>query len=237
MRKLCAALGALVLLATPAWSEPSGFPPTDRTWTPLDLPAVGTTLRTAAVTDLPRMSSPASGVLERLSDPATMSMCRDQSLPAESRMRDCLPAFQALVGIGEAYVSALDRDAAFADDAMRAAEGLLHGADAMHALMNDFVATLDPNDPSYARRMGGVDQAKRGLTTMLNGAITMLTERHLYSDAARARFAAVIAEVYPRMRVSLTAENRAEFERTLQTLMQNDPDPDVRAALTALNAL
>ncbi len=199
------------------------------------MPAAASALRGTTAAQLPRLNGPSRAILERISDPATMAACRDRSTRVETRLPGCLEAFQGVVEITGLYVQALDHDDSFADDTMRAAESMMHGAAALNQLMDEFVPTLDPNDPTYQTRMGGVEQTKRGLTTMISGALTMLHERHIYSASARARFAAVIAEVYPSVRGSLTQASQAEFEESLQGLARSDPSAEVRAALAAFS--
>lgn len=222
---VCAAL----FLAAPAAAQT--MPPTDRAWTVTDLPAAFAALRTVPVGQLPGQNS---AVLARLSEATVLDYCRDGSVGVVPRLQACLTAFQSEVEILGLYMGLCDADPTRGDDCMRVAESLLYGAGVINRLMDEFVPTLDPNDPSYAQRVAAA-QTKQGLATMISGAITMLNERHLYSVAARARFAAVLAQTYPQVASGITPERRATLEQSMRDLARNDPSEEVRTALAAFN--
>ncbi len=233
MRAVLAALAALTILgaAQAASAQSVGMPPTDRAWTPRDVTQAATALQIFDDQDLPRATP--GGVLDRLAEPATMASCHDRTVDVNQRMRECFTAFQGFVALGNNYAAAFTADASRADDVMRLSEGMVLAADAVKIVADEFAATLDPSDPTYERRMGGMRQANQGLQNMMRGAITMLTERSTYSDAARARFAGVVASTYPRLTAGLTPEARAELDATLRTIAREDQHAGVRTALAA----
>lgn len=215
---------ALTLWTAPAWAQ------TGRAWSPADVPPAATALRSLAPANLPRADD-ANGFVARVSDPATMQACRDRAIDLQLRMRQCLDAFRAMVDAGDLYATALDTDPSRGGDAMRIAEGLLHGADAMLELGNEFTATLDPNDPTYAQRMAGMQQARTGILTMMRGGVTMLNEREIFPEYARVRFAIALAQAFDRLTAGAPPERLAELQSGLRTLANTDPSADIRAAL------
>jgi hypothetical protein len=229
-----AAACAALFLAAPARADvPGGLPSTDRPWTVADIPVVAAALNGSPAANLPSLANSSRPYLERLSERGVLDFCRDRSSPIGSRMGPCLSAFQAQVQILGAYGPACETNTGRDDDCMRVAEALMYGAGVMNQLMEQFIPTIDPNDPTYATRMAGVEQTKQGLTIMVSGAVTMLNERHLYSEAARIRFAAVVAEVYPQVASAFSADARAAFEQSLRDLARSDSSSGIRAALAA----
>lgn len=224
MRKLQALVAFTVtLLAAPAWAQTGAL-------TPVEVPPAVMALRTIPAADLPRRTDP-NGFVARIAEPGVMASCRDRAIDLQVRMRICLEAFRAMVAAGELYATALDTDPSRGGDAMRIAEGLMRGADAMLELGNEFTATLDPNDPSYGQRMAGMEQARNGILTMLRGGITMLNERAIFPEDERVRFATVIADAFDRMTSNAPAATATELRAGLRTLANTDPSPAIRAAL------
>lgn len=227
MRTVRAILAAIVtLLAAPAWAQSSFV----ADWTPEDVPHAAAALRRLAPADLPRGSDP-DGFVARISDPATMAPCRDNRVDVEERLRTCLTAFQATLEVANLYASQVASDPTRSSDVMRVVEGLLRGADVLIEVGGEFIPTLDPNAPDYAQRLAGLQQARNGILTMLRGSIIMLTERSIFPEAARLRFAGVIAELFDQATAEAPPEQQAQLRSALRDVATTDPSADIRAAL------
>src|SRR5262249_20633242 len=85
-------------------------------------------------------------------------------------------------------------------------------------LVDEFVATLSPQDPKYQVRMAGLEKVRRGLAELVGGAITSLTEEQNYSVAARLRLLGYCRETFPSIVPRLSAASQIEVLGRLNAL-------------------
>lgn len=234
------AFAALALaFAAPAFAQSTltaseyaarGVPPVDRPWTAQDYPYASAALRDLRAGQLPRTNAPESAaILDRLTDVASLTSCRDIPGDLRARMLACSAVLRATSEILQAYADVIDADPRYGEDAIRIIAAALQSAAVTNDLFLAFAETLDPNDP----RRGALGQAADGLAQMMNGAIQTLTQRDIYPPHARVYLAGVIADIYPRLAPSFSAEARAPLEAELSRLARRDSNRQVRDALAA----
>jgi hypothetical protein len=101
-------------------------------------------------------------------------------------------------------------------------------------LIEEFIPTI-PKDEKYKTRMEGFAQMKSGLATILDGAITSLSERKLYSNESVARMVRGIREYYPRFASILPQTTKAEFRLKIRNMLAEEKNPDVKRELISLD--
>lgn len=207
----------------------SKMPPLDRQWTATDIRAAAAELGSRP----PRIEvADFAQLFDRLLDPRVLDVCYDETHLAEVRLEECLAVGEGYLAILAKYIGLL------ADPQYEATFGALAGqalrwAAAMQDPTERFRGSLDPDQPGYDVRVEGYARAKRGQSQMLQGAVVMLTERNIYSNATRAELATIVADVYPQLEHSLAAPTKSQLKATLRNLAINDPHPDIRAALVS----
>jgi hypothetical protein len=214
-----------------------GMPAVDRLWIGDDYAAAARVLQQLDASQLPRGASPNSGaVMARLIDPGNLDFCDSSSTPVAARMQPCLTMMKATSDVLKLYYAAFLKDRGFADDMAGVAGYLIEVSASEAGLMDEFLPMLDKNDPSYARRMAGVEQARGGLAEIVQGMLLVASDRQTLSDTARIKLAAIIAASYPRIATQLPPLSKIEFDKTLRRMAQIDPSAGVRAALAPFAA-
>lgn len=228
---LCAAVMAFVAVCGQSAADPPGA--ADHTWTFAEVQTTASALSTMPGAALPRLTAPSGAqLLEHLADPAVLAPCADQATPVVIRLQQCLGQMSAMTEILRAYGTAQQSDVSYSEETILMLGALLRTSAVMLVIMEEFIPTLDQNDPSYANRMRGAEQARRGCAGIVRGALTTLTtDRRLYSDAGSERFARILAESYPTLSRAATPEQKAEYDRQLAQIARTDRSPGVRAAL------
>ncbi len=153
-------------------------------------------------------------------------------------MQTCLQLVDAFGAIFRQYALAQQTDQSLSDDVSLLIGYLLRMSAAMSDVAEEFLATLDPSDPSYATRLAGLRRMQLGNQQLVQGALLGLSvERRFYSNDASARLAAIVAETYPTLSVHFPPETRQDFETSLNRIALNDPDMRVRDALANYAAI
>ena len=213
-----------------------GMPANDRLWSATDYQSALRVIAKLPREQLPRVASERSApVLERVTDRANLGLYLNRSLPLAQRLPDLLDLIDAANAMNKIYLAALVKDLSFADDSLRLSGFMIEGAAAETMLLDEFLPTLDKSDPSYAVRMQGLDQMRRGLAQMVQGDILLLGVQDTFSSAARARFAGIAAAQLPIIAPQLPALSRQEFQAKLQAIVANERDPEVKRLLQDVN--
>lgn len=212
-----------------------GFPAINRDWTPEDYTVAMRVLTDVPLAELPRTNSEKSGaVIDRMVNRNSLAACQDRAAALIQRMQLCAPALGAISQILMRYSVALDGDVSRGEDNLRIMSYCLLIAAELSDMMTAFTPTLDPNDPDYARRLGGLNQARGGLAQMIEGALmTLEAPAGVFPEHARPGVATTLAEVYARMMSNVATASQAPFDARLRAIAVNDRNPDVRAALAA----
>lgn len=209
----------------------SKMPPLDRQWTAIDI-----RLAAAEVGSRPPKIGVASVApfFDRVLDRRVLDVCIDQTRLAEIRLQECLAVGEGYFALLAKYLGGLSSDPGYEATFGALAGQTLRWAAAMQSPIESFRRSLNPDQPGYDVRMEGHARARRGQSQMLQGAVTMLTERQTYSNATRTELATILAEVFPTLEHSLEGPVKSQVKATLRNLAKNDPHPEVRAALVSI---
>jgi hypothetical protein len=82
--------------------------------------------------------------------------------------------------------------------------------------------------------MEGFAKMKSGLTTVLHGAVTSLSERAFYSDESVAKMVRGIHDYYPRFASLLPETSKTEFRVKIRDMLAREKNPVVKRELIAL---
>ena len=215
-----------------------GMPAPDRPWSTIDYATAAQVLGTLPPDQLPRRGSDHSGAyMARLIDPVNIEGCTGTTLPPNNRIGMCVGYIREILNVAKLYLVAMQQDHAYDDDTLDLTGITLQLTPSSLEMADAVISTLDKNDPTYDKRIGGLKQMKDGFAQMLDGSILSLTvERALYSDAARARLARILTDVYLRIGTYLEPLTRTEIDQKLRKIAQDDASPEVRAALAPIAA-
>jgi hypothetical protein len=231
-----AAADELAPLSAPELMQ-RGLPAIDRTWSGADFATAAAVLKQVAPEQLPRSSDPATAaVIDRLVNTDTLDYCGNRGIALAARMASCLQILNAEAEILTLYADAETRLPALADDIVRLSGMVIQSEASTTGLLDELIPTLDKNDPSYAQRMAGVEDSKQGIAQTLDGGLQLLAMTQGISPPVRVNFAIAVAASWPALANYLPPPSRADFEIRLRKLAQNDPNPDVRAALAKFAA-
>ncbi|MBN9521123.1 hypothetical protein J0H58_21820 [bacterium] len=89
-------------------------------------------------------------------------------------------------------------------------------------LVDEFIPTLDKDDPTYSNRMRGLERIRGGLGGVVAGSLQTLTERETHRADERARLVGYMEATLPRLVPRLLPGSRAETLTRLEA-MQTDP--------------
>lgn len=221
----------------------SGIPSIDRTWSGVDLErAVGILEQIASRNGghVPRYQSPSSGgVFDRLTTERNLELYRNRSLPLEARFPDAMQYLQAVNQLAKLYVKEYLENSVGDSELVEVVGATLRITVVMLELVNEFLPTLDPADPTYPTRMAGLQQMKSGMAEVVAGALQTLTEPHRTSELKRLcnYLAATLPAIFP----ELSEGGRTEAKIQLQTFL-NDPkmqrlNPELQAIVSAVEEI
>lgn len=204
----------------------AGLPAHDRNWSGGDMTRAATILMAIAQTDmghLPRYRSQLSGAaFERLTANENLDMYRDRRLPLEQRLPDALSFMQSGNQILSLYLAAFGQQAVGDSELVELAGAQLRLSVVMIALVNEFLPTLDKDDPTYPVRMNGLRQMKGGLATIVAGSLQTLTESHAYRTSELKRLVGYMQRTFPDILPELPEGSRTEFVVRLRSF-SDDP--------------
>lgn len=210
-------------------AKPETMPPAERIWSAHDYETALDLLRRTAPESLPRIGAHAP-VMERIVNPANLSPLQDKATSLDQRLRAGAGLVQSTAEILRLYVGALSKDPDRNDDVLWLEAFMLEEADVLIGLSEENLSHIDPQSGVYAARREGVDEMKRGLVQVLSGCIMSLQAKSPASEEARSHMAQVLKAEWPKLAALLPAKARGEMEGVLQRLVENEPDPAVKAA-------
>jgi hypothetical protein len=184
---------------------------------------------------LPRYRSRRSGeAFKRLTVDDNLDLYRDRSLPIEQRLPDALAYMQSNNEILKLYLTAFNQNAIGADELVELAGAQLRMSVVMIELVNEFLPTLDMDDPSYPVRMEGLKRMKNGLATVVAGNLQTMTESHAYQTPELKRLIRYMQDTLPAILPELPDGSRSE---TLVRLREFSGDPAMQHLNPELDAL
>lgn len=214
-----------------------GMPADDRDWSSADMVQAHKTLSSlpGGHANLPRYQSDRSGAMfARLTTPQNLELFRNRSLPLEGRLPLALDFGDASTKTFKLYLSA------FLSNKVRDSEMIeLLGAELRLAVVNvellgELLPTLDKDDPTYAVRMQGVEQMKRGLASFVMGALQTFDERQSYRQSELLRLADYVRDTFPTLVPFLPPGARTEAKATLKKMLADPAMEPFHAALRDL---
>jgi hypothetical protein len=215
-----------------------GLPSKDRVWDGDDLVAAAEALKKLAERDpsqLPRVDSPRSGaVFARLTAAANLEVFADPALPLDQRVHTSLANLKGTGELLKVYLGTFLKQATGAEELAELVGAQLRSTRALLGLVPELLQRIDPDAPDYQIRMGGLDQMRRGLATMLAGVLSSLRDKKTYSSVLRIRLVGYLDETLPAMIPHLTPDSQAETVRQLETMVKAPELEDLRAPLTQL---
>jgi hypothetical protein len=217
----------------------AGMPSYDRTWTASDIEKALKVLQKLAKVkgQLPRYGSERSGQLfDRITSEDNLEFCDDPSDPLTKRMSTYSQYTDALRGIDGLYTSAFATDSAYRPDCVEIVNGAGQRAVSRGLKLGvEIVSALDKSDPSYARKVKGLDLMKRGAATMAAGCLQALEDIPGEHSHTRKRLVSHLKATWPDNFPRLPPGSRAEILVTLQELARKPSMTDVKADLEELD--
>lgn len=194
------------------------------------------TITQGQLAHLPRFESSQSGpVYARLTALDNLSLFRNRSSPIATRLLDALTYLEGLNRITKLYVTALLQDQVAGIDLLELIGALLHANLLMNELAEEFLPTLDTEDPAYGVRMDGVRRMKAGTAMTIAGALQTLTERSTYTLDERRRFVEHLRDTLPGIVPYLTEVARIETLARLESMCKDQEVSDLRSDLERLH--
>jgi hypothetical protein len=203
-----------------------GLPAHDRDWSGDDMvkaEQVLSSISKEGYRKLPRHQSERSGeVFARLTSAENLDLYRNRSLPLEVRMPQAMNYFQASNQINKIYLSAFLKREVRDTELLELMGAMLRSSVAMLEIVDEFLPTINKDDPNYQVRMQGLEKMKRGLADVVVGCLQTLTERESYRGSELAKLVGYMQDTVPVLVLSLPPGSRIEITSRLEK-MQNDP--------------
>jgi hypothetical protein len=213
-----------------------GFPSPDHAWSSADFGKAVTMLAAfgqAEPTRLPRFGSKRSGsVFARLTQIDALGTIKDRSLPSGQRIGTALGVQKATSQLLKLYLAALGKGAVAGADVIEAMGAVLRTAVAFSIPIDEFITTLDKKDASYATRMDGLNQMKKGLGEMAEGTLISLSERDVFQKDELIRLIAFIDETFPPLMSHMRPEMQKSTLARMESLLHSPTMKDLAPNLT-----
>lgn len=222
-----------------------GVPSPDHAWSSADFGKAVTVLAAlgqAEPTRLPRLGSKRSGgVFTRLTRIDALGTMKDRSLPPGQRIGTALGVQKAASQLLKLYLAALGKGAVAGTDVIETMGAVLRTAVAFSIPIDEFITTLDKKDASYATRMDGLNQMKKGFGEMADGALISLSERDVFQKDELVRLIAFIDETFPplmsHMRPEMQKSTLARMESLLHSPAMKDLAPNLTPVYVKLKSV
>lgn len=219
----------------------AGMPAHDRSWSGADMTRAANILVAIARKDvgqLPRYQSQRSGeAFERLTADDNLGFYRNRSLPIEQRLPDALNYMESSNQIHKSYLAAFNQHAVGDSELVELTGAQLRLSVVMIHLVNEFLPTLDKDDPTYPVRMKGLEGMKNGMAIIVAGSLQTLTESHAYRTSELKRLVGYMQDTFPDILRELPAGTRSETLVRLQTFLDDPKMQHLKPELAALLAV
>ncbi len=220
----------------------AGMPAYDRSWAGNDMMRAATALKSltqAELSHLPRYQSERSGeMFQRITAKDNLDFYRNQSLPVQQRLPDVILYGQGNQQILLLYRNAFQGNAVADSEVVELMGGQLRLQVVLLGLMNEFLPTLDENDPTYPARLAGVKQMKNGLATVVSGCLDTLTESHAFRSSELKRFISYLGVTLPVIFPDLPEGSQTETITRLKVFSKEPSmqflQPELDKLLTAI---
>lgn len=215
-----------------------GLPAPDRIWSGADLARAAAALTRIAQTDasrLPRYRSDRSGkAFARLTADENLDIYRDPSLPLDQRFPEALTYIQSTNELLKLYLAALNQGAVGGGELVEFLGAQLRASVVMLGLVDEFLPTLDKEDPTYPVRMAGLQRMKSGLSSVVAGGLQTLSESNAYRTADLKRLVGYMEDTFPEILPKIGELSRTETLIRVRTLRDDPRMKHLRPELDAL---
>ena len=194
-----------------------------------------TALASLPPAELPRYQSERSGdVFAKLTSTESLKLLTDDQLPIQARGQFVLLEINGCATTMKTYLNAYLGGQVGGAEMVELFGAQLRTIVACFDFYDAFRATLDPGDPTYQVRLQGYDQMRSGVSTVLAGASTTLTERSAYRREDLLRLVDYLREVLPVVLPRLAPNTQAEIVKRLINLQNNPALADLQPGLRKL---
>lgn len=215
-----------------------GMPTHDRLWNGEDMARAAKLLEEMVLRDageLPRYQSQRSGeAFNRFTDDENLELYLDRSLPLQQRLPDALNYMQSSNQILKAYLAAFNEHAVGDSELVELMGAQLRTLVVMCSLVNEFLPTLDKDDPTYPVRLDGLKKMKSGMATVVAGNLQTLTESQAYRSSELKRLIGYMEATLPNILPDLPDGSRAETLIRLRSFLDDPTMQDLKPELDAL---
>jgi hypothetical protein len=216
----------------------AGVPAHDRSWSGDDMTRAANVLVAIAqknASQLPRYGSQQSGeAFARLTADDNLDLYRNRSLPLEQRLPDALSYMQSSNQISKLYLAAFHQHAVGDCELVEFAGAQLRVSVVMITLVNEFLPTLDKNDPTYPIRMDGLKQMKHGMATLVVGSLQILTESHAYRTLELKRLVGYMRNTFADILPALPEGSRSESVIRMRSFLKDPKMQQLKPELETL---
>ena len=205
-----------------------GFPDPGRIWSGTDLNRAAEILTSLSQEDfnkLPRYNSESGEIFARLIDRKNLNLSRNKSLPLEQRLSDLIAQMEATATMLQLYLTAQNRGINSTNEMVELMGSMLRISEVVLQVSDEALLSLDPSDPTYSSRMEGFEKVKSGITTIVAGGVTTLSENHIYQVPELKRMSLHLEQTLPQILPHLSEASRTE---TLVRLRSYNSDPKMQ---------
>jgi hypothetical protein len=217
-----------------------GLPAYDRDWSGEDMARAKKILGTVAqkgYQQLPRYKSTRSErVFSRLTSPANLVFYKSRDLPVSTRMVEANKYFEANNGILKVYFAGFLKDEVGDGEIIELLEMQLRTSVVLLELIDEFIPTLNKDDPSYQVRMQGLERVKKGLAGLIAANLQTLTERENYRKSELVRLVGYMKETFPVLVPQLPPGARLESLLRLDKIQDDSTMKDLQPGLGELRS-
>jgi hypothetical protein len=204
-----------------------GIPPYDRPWDAKDMDVAASKLQLIGAADLdqlPRLNSNRSGlVFARIVSRENLNYLRSHSQPVTFRLTQANAYGESLNKILRAYLPTQATEKPDSDEVIELLGAELRITQVELELVDEFASAIPKDDAKYSVRMKGLAKARMGITEMLWGTVTALTDEKVFSIPARSRLLMYCRETFPSIMPRLTAISQHQIIRRLADIA-DDPE-------------
>jgi hypothetical protein len=194
-----------------------------------------TTLGHQKLASLPRYRSDRSGeVFARIISTEGWGKLTDKSIPLGRRMPDAMANYELLNAVNKLYSSGYMFGSTGDDEVVAIYCSMLRFIETFFNLVEEFVPTLDPGDPTYEVRMGGLRKMKAGFANMVVAGLMMLSDRDRIRISRRRHIVDTMQEVLPSLVPHLSEEGQ---DAVLSQIDSISEDPKIKVLRPDLRAL
>ena len=215
-----------------------GLPAHDREWSGADMARAEKVLSALAAKShrrLPRFDSGRSGpVFARLASPRNLELYQDRSLPLGARFPQAMNYMQVANSVLKLYLAGFLKKDVRDCELVELVGSQYRTIVVVLDLVDEFLPTLDRNDPSYPARMQGLDRMTRGLATAVAGGLQTLTERQSFRPSELARLVGHMRQTFPIV-PRLPPGSRTETVLRLDGMRRDPASKDLQPGLGELD--